>query len=473
MTDRAKALRPVIQSAFDTGGLDAICELIAKLEARITELEKRLNKNSSNSSKPPSSDGLKRTNSLRPKHTGRKPGGQPGHPGQTLRQSQTPDSSVPVPLDACPECGGDLSTQPVVAIEKRQIFELPPIKIQVTEYQAQRKICPHCGSPVTAEFPSDISAPAQYGPAMQAVMAYLNVRQIIPCARTAEVCQDLFGHRPGVGSVVQAVVKCATRLAPAVAEIRTSLTQAPVLHADETGVRCVGKTHWLHVVSSAARTLYSHSPKRGVEGFAAGQVLPNYQGNLVHDFWSPYDTLDCAHSRCNAHLLRELKACVEDGHRWAENLILALLAMKQAADQARADGEKPIPAARRTHLLSDYDRWVDIGLKAHPERHQPSGKRGRIKQSVETNLLRRLRDKREEVLRFMNDLQVPFDNNQAERDLRMIKVQQKVSGCFRSEEGAKRFCLISSYISTVRKQGLNLMDSIKAAFTRNPVSFSC
>ncbi len=463
----------MIQAAFDAGGLDAICELFAKLEARVAELEKRLNKNSSNSSKPPSSDGLKRkTKSLRPKNTGRQPGGQPGHPGQTLLQSENPDLNVPIPLDICPKCGGDLSGQPVAAEEKRQVFDLPLIKIQVTEHRAQRKVCPHCGSLVTAEFPSNVSAPAQYGPGMQAVMSYLNVRQVIPCARTVEICQDLFGHRPSAGSVVQAVAQCAVRLAPAVDKIRDVLIQAPVLHADETGVRCIGKTHWLHVVSTATHSLYSYSPKRGVEGFSVGQVLPNFSGTLVHDFWSPYDTLDCDHSRCNAHLLRELKACVEDGHLWAENIIIALLAMKRAADQARANGEKVIAAAHRRRLQKPYDDWISLGLKAHPEQHQSSGKRGRVKQSTETNLLRRLRDKREEVLRFMTDLQVPFDNNQAERDLRMIKVQQKVSGCFRSDEGPKRFCLISSYISTVRKQGLNLMDSIKAVFTDNPVSFT-
>ena len=445
----------------------------AKLEARIAELEKRLNKNSSNSSKPPSSDGLKRTKSLRPKHSGRKPGGQPGQPGQTLLHSENLDSSTSIPLDACPQCGGDLSGQPVAAEEKRKVLDLPPIQIQVTEYRAQRKICPRCGSLVTAEFLSGVRAPAQYGPAMQAVMSYLNVRQAIPCARTAEVCQDLFGHRPSAGRVVQAVVQCAARLAPAAAEIRGHPTRAPVPHADETGVRCVSKTRGLHVVGNASHILYSHSPKRGVEGFAAAGVPPIYQGILAHDFRKPYDTLDCAHSRCNAHLLRELKACVEDGHRWAENIILYLFAMKQASDQARAQGGKAIPAAHRKRLQADYDKWVDIGLKTHPERDKPSGKRGRVKQSTETNLLLRLRDKREEVLRFMNDLQVPFDNNQAERDLRMIKVQQKVSGCFRREEEARRFCVISSYISTVRKQGLDLMDSIKAAFTGNPVSFSC
>jgi len=484
----------MIQAAFDAGGLDAICELFAtleaaaatleaaaatleaaaaKLEARVAELEKRLNKNSSNSSKPPSSDGPKRkTKSLRPKNSGRKPGGQPGHLGQTLLQSENPDFSVPIPLDACPKCGGDLADQPVVAEEKRQVFDLPPIKIQVTEHRAPRKICPHCGSVVTAEFPSGAGAPAQYGPAMQALMSYLNVRQLIPCARTAEICQDILGHRPSAGSVVQAVVQCAARLTSAGDEIRDILIHSPVLHADETGVRCCGKTHWLHVVSTASHSLFTYRPKRGVEGFSVGQVLPHFSGTLVHDFWNPYDTLDCDHSRGNAHLLRELKACVEDGHLWAENLIIALLAMKQAADQARANGEKVIAAGHRERLQKRYDDWVSRGLEAHPEQVKPSGKRGRVKQSPETNLLRRLRDQREEVLRFSNDLQVPFDNHQAERDLRMIKVPQKVSGCFRSEEGAKRYCVISSYISTIRKHGLNLMDSLKSAFTGNPVNFT-
>jgi len=473
VNDRAKALRPVIQAALDEGGIDAICELLASLQDRIEELEKRLGKNSSNSSKPPSSDGLKRTKSQRPKNSGRKPGGQPGHPGQTLRQSQHPDFTVALALPSCPECGLDLSEQPVTGEEIRQVFDLPPIEIQVTEFRAERKTCPNCACHVTAAFPVNVSAPAQYGPGMQAAMTYLNVRQVIPCERTAEICQDLFGHRPSAGSVVQAGVRCAENLAPAVAEIRECLIQAPVLHSDETGIRCIGKTHWLHVASTADYSHFSYSSKRGIDGFAVADILPQYKGMLIHDFWGPYDTLECSHGRCNAHLLRELAACAEDKHAWAEGLILALLSAKKATEQAREAGEKQLDAAHRKRLKKSYDKWVRAGLKAHPEQLKSSGKRGRIKQSVEYNLLRRLRDKREEVLRFVDDLSVPFDNNQAERDLRMIKVQQKVSGCFRSIPGAKRFCIISSYISTVRKQGLNLMESIKAAFLGNPVSFSC
>ena len=296
--------------------------------------------------------------------------------------------SPAIPLEACPDCGVDLRDQPVTAEEKRQVFDLPPIKLQVTEYQAACKFCPNCRSRVTAQFPENITAPAQYGPAIQATMAYLNVRQIIPCARTAEICQDLFHHRPSNGSVVQAVAKCAAQLTPAVDEIRAALIQAPVLHADETEVRCEGKTRWLHVVSNATHTLFSYSPKRGEEGIKVRQVLTEFSGNLIHDFWGAYDTFACTHSRCNAHLLRELTACVEDGHLWAENCITTLLATKQAADQARANSEKFIDPAHRACLQKPYDDWVAIGLKAHPKQRKPpykQGRPGRVKQSTETN----------------------------------------------------------------------------------------
>lgn len=467
----------MLKAAFDEGGVDAVAELVGAIidefETRITELERKLNKNSSNSSKPPSSDGLKRPKrdrSLRAKNTGRKPGGQPGHSGQTLLPSETPDATVDLPLDSCPECSGDLSGQPVQSNEKRQVFDLPNIKMLVTEYLSQRKKCPYCGKQVSSEFPCGVTAPVQYGPGMQTAITYLNVRQLIPCERVAEVCQDLFGHRPSAGSVVRCVTRCADLLTPRVEEIRDTLSQAPLLHADETGVRCVGKTHWLHVASTATQSLFSYSPKRGVEGFSQAGVLPSYDGTLVHDFWGPYDTLGCRHSRCNAHLLRELKAFIEVGHHWADEITSALLEMKSAADTARQQDMVKIDAAHRKRLENRYDKWVKAGLKAHPEQIKSTGKRGRVKQSKETNLLRRLRDKREEVLRFLHDLDVPFDNNQAERDLRMIKVQQKVSGCFRSEAGAQRFCIISSYISTIRKQGLNLIDSIKTAFTSDSVA---
>lgn len=482
--DRAITLRPIVQAALDRGGVDAVVEIvcgiidefedrITTLEKRIIELELRLNKNSTNSSKPPSSDGLnraKRTNSLRPTNTGRKPGGQPGHIGQTLHQSESPDIIETAALNTCPECGGDLTDQPVESVEKRQIFDLPDIKMLVTQYLAERKICPHCGTLVSAAFPCGVNAPVQYGPGMQSAMTYLNIRQLIPCARVAEVCQDLFGHRPSAGSVVLSVVRCAELLAPQVEETRATLSQSNLLHADETGVRCNGQTHWIHIASDATHSHYHYSAKRGAEGIEAGNILYNFTGTLVHDFWGAYDNLNCEHARCNAHLLRELKAFSETGQEWAEKLISVLLEMKKEADQARQKSQDHIEDKKRKQLQESYEKWVRIGLETHPEKTKSSGKRGRIGQSKETNLLRRLRDKSKEVQLFMNDLKVPFDNNQAERDLRMIKVQQKVSGCFRSEEGAKRYCIIMSHISTVRKQGINLMNSIKSAFTAKPIA---
>jgi transposase len=490
-----QALRPAIQVAFEQGGLDAIGRLVvgllneqemrheremeameqrhqavvAKLEARIAELEKRLGKNSSNSSKPPSSDGLKRTRSLRNNPSGRKPGGQPGHPGQRLRPSADPDVVIDMPLEQCPQCQSDLSEQPVESEEVRQVFELPPIKLRVTEYRAARKRCPQCGRLFGAEFPESAQAPTQYGPNMQAVMSYLQAWQLLPHERSAQVCEDLFGHRPSAGSIVRSMVKSAAQMEPAVAQIATALSQAPVLYADETGVRCAGKTHWLHVASTAELTLYSHSTKRGMEGLSTAGVLPQYGGKLMHDFWGPYDKLEhCEHLRCNAHLLRELKACAEDGHRWAQELASTLVAMKQARDEALQSQSPCVTERRRKELEARYDQWIGEGLQAHPAVEKTRVKQGRAKQSAEHNLLKRLSDKKSEVLAFLREIALPFDNNQAERDLRMMKVQQKVSGCFRSEAGAKGFCVIRSYLATARKQGMNIIESIRNAVIGNP-----
>jgi transposase len=483
------AMRPAIQAAFEEG-VDAVCSLvvkllndqetrhqaaIVKLEARISELEKSLGKNSSNSSKPPSSDGLKRTASLRQNTSGRKPGGQPGHVGQTLRPSPTPDLEVSIPLDQCPNCACDLSGQPAEGAETRQVFELPPIALKVTAYVAERKTCPCCQRRSSAAFPAEAAAPTQYGATMRAVMSYLQCAQFLPHERVADVCEDLFGHRPSAGSVVSAVARCAEAVQPCMPAIIISIQAAAVAGADETGVRCANKTNWIHAACTETATLYTHSMKRGLEGIVAGGVLAKYKGNLVHDFWGPYDNLEhCSHSRCGAHLLRELKACGEEkGAEWAGELSATLVDMKKAAAETLASGLSEVAAEKRVALEKRYDEAISKGLAAHPEQAKPVGQRkGKAKQSVERNLLCRMSSKRAEVLRFFHDLRVPFDNNQAERDIRMMKVQQKVSGCFRSVAGAEGFCAIRSYLSTAKKQGLNALAVIKKAFLGNPDCFS-
>jgi transposase len=247
-----------------------------------------------------------------------------------------------------------------------------------------------------------------------------------------------------------------------------------VQHADETDVRCAGKTHWLHVASTAKLSLYSHSSKRDLEGLGAAGVLPRYGGRIMHDFWGPYDKLEhCEHLRCNVHLLRELKACAEDGHQWAKELATTLVAMKQARDEVlESQSQTPqVTKRRRSELETSYDQWIAKGLQAHPAVEKVGIKRGRAKQSTEHNLLMRLREKKDEVRGFLREVGLPFDN-QAERDLRMMKVQQKISGCFRSEDGAKAFCVIRSYLATARKQSLNIIGSIQSAVLGKPQCFS-
>lgn len=447
--------------------------IIEQLTARIAELERRLGKNSSNSSKPPSSDGLKRTTSLRTNLTGRKPGGQPGHPGHTLRQSSRPDEIIEVPLSRCPQCAAALDAEPALAPELRQVFDLPPPRFLVTEYRAQRKMCPGCGQVRRASFPPGVEAPVQYGARFNAVMTQFHAGHFIPCARVGEVCEELFGHRPSDAAVMGSLHQSAAMMKPTVEAIAEALVRERVVHADETGVRSEKKTQWIHVCSTAKLTHLSRSEHRGVQAFAQADILPRYQGRLVHDFWAPYKTLGCGHGYCNAHLLRELKSMKEQhGHRWAGTLSAVLVEMKDAAEQARQSARSEVPEAPRKNLRQRYDQAVAAALLAHPrQQKRVAGRRGgRIKQSLEHCLLARLQSEADNVLRFLYELDVPFDNNQAERDLRMIKVQQKVSGCFRSNAAAEAFCIVRGYLSTAKKHGLGMLEAILQALFSSPFS---
>lgn len=415
--------RKDILAAYELGP-DAVCDLVltmfAKLEARIAELEKRLASNSSNSSKPPSSDGLKRTTSLRVNISGRKPGGQQGHRGHTLEQVSAPDKIVELVLSQCPQCAASLEAVRATSSERRQVFDLPAPCIEVTEYRAPRKRCPGCGGVHSAPFPAIAQAATQYGPRFNAVMAHLHGSHLLPYARTAELCGELYGHRPGVAAVVESMNRAALHMKSTVATIADTLAEQALAHVDETGVRAEGKTQWVHVCCNGWLTHLSFGGQRGAVGFGVAGILPRIKGLLVHDFWAPYLTLVCAHSYCNAHLLRELKAMKELGkHAWAGEISAVLIEMKSAAQDAVSRGESAVPVVLSKPLYERYDRLVKSAQRAHPKnlKRKASQPRGRLKQSAEYSLLSRLDEHRDEVLLFFEKPGVPFDNNQAERDL--------------------------------------------------------
>ncbi len=445
--------------------------LVQEQAATIQALQDQLGKNSRNSGKPPSSDGLKkpRTQSLRQK-TGRKPGGQKGHPGQTLKISDSPDHIEVHALEQCPHCQHDLGPVSPSGYIRRQVFDVPPVRLEVTEHQAEIKVCPQCQKTGQAGFPAEVSQPVQYGPRLKAQASYLNSYQFIPHARTCELFGDFYGHTPALALVKEANLAVETGSEPALKVIYDQLTQAEVAHFDESGLRVANKTQWLHVASTAALTYYELHAKRGQVAMHDIGILPHFSGRAVHDHWASYQTFDnCDHAYCNAHHLRELKFITEQYQQpWAAQMADLLREIK--AEVARtALMMEALPPDRILHFEQRYDQLLHQGFAANPPPSDPPrNQRGRVKQSPPKNLLDRLDQHKPEVLAFMYDFRVPFDNNLAERDIRMIKVKQKVSGSFRTEAGANTFCAIRSYISTVRKQGRNVIESIQAALQGNP-----
>jgi len=428
-------------------------ERILALEDKVCELERRLKLNSTNSSKPPSSDGLQKPapKSLRVK-TGRKPGGQPGHRGHTLKQVEEPDPTQIHCLEACTcgQCGGvSLKDAPVVDYERRQVFDLPPMRLEVTEHRAEIKCCPVSGLKVRAAFPADVEAPVQYGPNFQGLMLYLFNQQLLPFDRLRQICKDLFGQPLSLGTLASINTRASEVLAPVERAIIQGLTQAPAVSADESGVRVDGKLHWLHVAATSLLTFFGVHGNRGTQAMDALGVLPHCHSWLIHDFWKPYLKYEALHALCNQHLLRELKFLSEQCHElWANELSDFLLAWKN--DPRTKDG---LDEEVFHHAHRHYQRILAKGRKTHPRR-KPG--QGRTKQDKATNLLDRLEDYHLSVLAFLSDPSVPFTNNQGEQDIRMIKVKQKISGCFRTLDGAQCFARIRGYLSTCRKQGFNL-----------------
>jgi transposase len=444
----------------------------AALRQRVQTLEEQVAKDSHNSHKPPSSDGLAKPKpkSLRPPSQ-RPTGGQPGHPGHTLRMVEKPDRTVRHVVERCADCGRSLGKQAPDHVERRQVFDLPEPKLEVTEHQSEVKTCP-CGRVNRAAFPPEAAAPVQYGPRVKSVGVYLGEYQLLPFDRLTEIMRDLFACESfSEGTLANFKADCSRRLEPVEAAIRDLATTAPVAGFDETGVRATGSLHWLHTVSTHFLTWYYAHKRRGCEAMDAAGILADYRGCAVHDFWKSYFDYDCDHALCNGHLLRELVFLWEEqSQKWAKAMIDHLLAIKKAVATASAAGLSALPPADQERFLKGYERIVQAGYAQNPLATPAPGpkRRGRRKQSKARNLLDRFRDYPDSILAFMRNFAVPFDNNQSERDLRMMKLRQKISGTFRSFDALVNFCRIRGYVSTARKNGLNALDALQRVFLGNP-----
>ncbi len=426
------------------------------------KLERRLGLNSGNSGKSPSSDGLKkkpaRTSSLRGR-SGKRTGGQKGHPGKTLSCSESPDATIDHFPESCSGCGGALTGATATGHTARQVFDLPePQPLIVTEHRAHACLCGNCGTETRAAFPEDVTAPVQYGARLAAVVVYLLHYQLLPEKRLAALIADLFGVHLVPATIAGMSRRCAARFQGFAAAVGDHVAAAPVKHRDETGFRIGGKTRWLHIASTVWLTFYRVSPKRG-------SLLANVLGIVVHDHWKPYYTLtDVLHALCNAHHLRELQALIElEKEDWSRKRQRLLRRACHAANRGREQGVTLSPGFIAL-IERCYDAIVTEGFTfhaTHPALISAARKRrGRVPRRTGHNLLLRLRVRKADVLRFLADPTVPFTNNLAERDARMMKLCQKISSGFRSVDGAEDFAVIRSLLSTARKQGWDILQAL-------------
>jgi len=448
---------------------ELICRLwplqfeLAKLMARVTELETRLGKNSRNSNKPPGLDGLTKP---APKSSrvvsGLKRGGQPGHKGTTLERSTTPDEVIIHPLpEICDACGKFLDqTVTTVLPECRQVFDIPQPSYSVTEHRIEEGRCA-CGKVHCGTFPASVVGPTQYGPGVKALVVHLTQHHMMPVERTAGLIGDLYRLPIATGTVMRMIDETAEVLAPTVACIAEGITQSVAAGADETGMRVAAKLHWLHTLATSMSTWMGVHPKRGSEAIEEFAFIPRFAGILSHDGWMPYrHYTTCQHALCNAHHVRELRAIAESSKdAWPQQMINLLYRAHAEVDAAT---KRCLSQQRIDALRTQYRRILTVGESLNPPAPS-SGRRGRTRQSDATNLLARLREYENDVLRFTFNPNAPFTNNIAEQAIRMCKVKQKVSGCFRTLKGAAAFCTIRSYLATLHKQNFNLYHSLVQA----------
>jgi transposase len=450
--------------------IEAQAKEIERLKARVAELEARLGMNSRNSSKPPSSDGPGKPapKSLRGR-AGRKPGGQGGHDGRTLRQVDDPDEVRRHEPACCRACGRDLRRAGEAGLERRQVFDIPPIRVRVTEHQLVSKRC-GCGTVTRPVEPAGVGAPVQYGPRIAALIVYLYVGQFLSKARTAQALSEVFGTPVSGGTVAAATARAAGGLDDFLAAVRARIAGADLAHFDETGLRVDGRLAWLHSASTSQYSLLTVHRRRGVEAMNSAGVLPDFTGVAVHDAWAPYDTYTAArHALCNAHLLRELQAVIDTTAEasgtpgdwcWARQVQAALLDLKAAVEQAKATGHTSLDPA----ILDTHARLLRHAATIAAADHTDTGPLA----AKHRALSRRIRDRHNDYLRFATDFTVPFDNNPAEREIRMAKLRQKVSGCLRTMTGAQHFAAIRSYTATATKHDLGMFDALHQLVNGNP-----
>jgi Transposase and inactivated derivatives len=460
--------------------IESLVDHIKSLETELNEVKEEirtlkalLNQNSQNSNKPPSTDIFvtKKTQSDE-KKSDRLPGGQKGHSGSTLKTFDSPHEIVSHRLCNCKYCGYSLLETEANDYEKRQEVDLPPLNFIVTEHRSEIKKCPYCGRKNKADFPENITKPVQYSQKILAIAVYLRDYQLIPYGRISKTFKDLFGLTMSPATVKRAENKCFHNLTEVTNYIKEKLIKEDVIHCDETGMRVDKQNDWCHVISTAKWTYYFHNRSRGSKATKEMGILPEFRGIMVHDFWSSYFKYPiCKHAMCNAHLKRELKGVHNNfNQNWAQEMSELLVESKKYTDEMRAL-ENEIEGKEIEALKEKYNRIVMKGIEENPPpkiSKSQKEKRGRPRQSKAKNLLDRFIKYDVEILRFATDLRVPFENNQAERDLRMVRVQQKISGTFRTPQGADTFCRNRGYISTIMKNMMSVIDSLYAALQGAP-----
>jgi transposase len=435
-------------------------EQIEQLMGEVAELKRQLGLNSRNSSKPPSSDSpfvKPAPRSLRRK-SGRKPGGQPGHPGSTLALVANPDKRLRHEPGPCGACGSDLADAPEVGAQRRQVFDLPPMTVQVTEHQLIARRCA-CGTTTCGTAPAGVTAPVQYGPRITAIILYLYVGQFLSKKRTAAALAELFGTPVSEGTVAAMTRRAADGLDDFLGLLRDRIAEAEVAGFDETGLRVAGKLHWVHCARTDKYTLITCHAKRGTKGIDDAGVLKRFRGIAVHDAWAPYDTYtDVDHQLCCAHALRELQAIADTAPAeaewcWAEQAADALVAMQRLVTESVDAGVDAVDVEALEEQIQLYRSAAQIGITQTAARSNTVMKKHNA-------LARRLLERQDDYLRFTTDWRIPADNNGSERDIRMVKLRQKVSGCLRTFTGATQFSAIRSYLSTAAKHGHHFFDTL-------------